>query len=99
MELGNSYGRTGGKIAGLEGDSYSTGRLTESTNLDSWDSQTEPATKEHTLAGPRPSPTYIADMQLGLHVGYKQLERGYPKSCCLPEICFFLVGLPCLATV
>jgi hypothetical protein len=34
MELGDSYRRTGGKIIGLEGDNNSTGRPTESTNLD-----------------------------------------------------------------
>jgi hypothetical protein len=39
MELRNSYGRVGGRIAGPEGDSNSTGRSTESTNLDPWGSQ------------------------------------------------------------
>jgi hypothetical protein len=32
--------------------------------------------KEHTWAGPRPPHTYIADVQLGLHVGPEQLEQG-----------------------
>jgi hypothetical protein len=32
-------------------------------------SETEPPTKEHTGAGPRPSHIYVADVQLGLHVG------------------------------
>ena len=27
-------------------------------------------------AGPRPPHTYVADMQLGLHVGPKQMEQG-----------------------
>jgi hypothetical protein len=37
-------------------------------------SETESPTKEHTQAGPRPHCTYVADVQLGLHVGPKQLE-------------------------
>ena len=32
------------------------------------------------MAGPRPSQTYEADVQLGLHVGPKQLERGLPPK-------------------
>jgi hypothetical protein len=34
MELEDSYGRTGGRIAGPEGDRNSTGRPTFSANLD-----------------------------------------------------------------
>jgi hypothetical protein len=33
MNLGDSYGRTGGRFADSKGDRNSTGRLTESTNL------------------------------------------------------------------
>jgi hypothetical protein len=36
MELGNSYGRIGGRIAGYEGDRNYTVRSTESTTLDPW---------------------------------------------------------------
>ena len=36
-------------------------------------------------------------MQLGLHVGPKELERDYPKSCCLFVGYVLLAGLPCLA--
>ena len=39
MELGDSYGKVGKRIVGPEGDRNSTGRPTESTNLDSWVSQ------------------------------------------------------------
>jgi hypothetical protein len=40
MELGDSYGkRIGGRIAGPEWDRNSTGRSTESINLDPWGSQ------------------------------------------------------------
>jgi hypothetical protein len=36
MELGLSYGRIRGKIGDTEGDKNSTGRPTQSSNLDSW---------------------------------------------------------------
>jgi hypothetical protein len=39
MELGDSYGRIGGRIAGPKGDRNFTGRPTESTNLEPWGSQ------------------------------------------------------------
>jgi hypothetical protein len=39
MEVGDSYGRVGGRIEGPEWDRNSTGRPTESTNLDLWSSQ------------------------------------------------------------
>jgi hypothetical protein len=39
MELGDSYRRIGGWIVDPEGDMNSTGRLTESINLDTWGSQ------------------------------------------------------------
>jgi hypothetical protein len=39
MELGNSYGRIGGRIAGSKGERNFTGRPTESTHLDPWGSQ------------------------------------------------------------
>ena len=35
-------------------------------------------------------------MQLGLHVGPEQLERGYPKSYCLDVGYVVLAGMPCL---
>jgi hypothetical protein len=53
MKLGDSYGRIRGRIVGPEGDRNSTGRPTESTNLDHWGSESEPPTKEHTQAGPK----------------------------------------------
>ena len=37
-------------------------------------------------------------MQLGLHVGPEQLERGYPKSCCLYVGYVLQVELLCLAS-
>lgn len=43
----------------------------ESTTLDPWGSQSAPPTKEHTRPGPRPSCSYLADVQLGLYVGSK----------------------------
>jgi hypothetical protein len=39
MKLKESYGRVGRKIKGPEEDRDSTGRPTESTNLDPWGSE------------------------------------------------------------
>ena len=38
--------------------------------------ESEPPTKGHTWAGPRPPHTYAADVQLHLHAGLQQLEQG-----------------------
>lgn len=43
-------------------------------------SETDPPTKEHTRAGPRPSCTCVADVQLGLQVGPEQLEQGLSQN-------------------
>ena len=43
-------------------------------------SESEPPTKEHTWAGPRPLYTYVTDVQLGLHVGPEQLEQGLSQK-------------------
>ncbi|XP_021035460.1 uncharacterized protein LOC110307580 [Mus caroli] len=61
-ELGDSYGRVGGRIAGTEGDKNSIGRPIESANLDPWGLQRLPSTKEHRWTGPRPLCSYIADV-------------------------------------
>jgi hypothetical protein len=59
----------------------STGRSTESTNLDPWGSQSLNApTKDHTWAGPRPPHSYVADVQLGLYVGPEKLEQGLSQK-------------------
>jgi hypothetical protein len=39
MEVGDSYGRIGGRISGTEVNRNFTGRPTESMNLDPWGSQ------------------------------------------------------------
>ena len=63
-------------------------------------SETEPPTKEHTQAEPSPHPnTYVADVQLSLHVGPQQLEGGHPKSYCVYVGYVLLAGLPCMASV
>jgi hypothetical protein len=74
MELGNSYGRIGGKLAGPERDRDSTGTQTESTNLDPWGSESPNTNQRTYTAGPRPLCTYGADMQLGLHMSPEQLK-------------------------
>ena len=43
--------------------------------------------------------SYIADVQPDPHVGPKQLEQGYSKSCFLYVGYGLLAGLPCLASV
>jgi hypothetical protein len=92
MELGHSYGRIRGRISGPKGDRNSTGRPTESTNLDLWQiSQSESPAEEHTWAGPRPLCTHVADVQLGLHVG--------PQNFCLHVGYFLIAKMPCLASV
>jgi hypothetical protein len=50
-DLRNSYGRGEGMIEGPEEDRNSTGKPTESSNLDTWGfSVTQPLAKEHTWA-------------------------------------------------
>jgi hypothetical protein len=47
--------RVRGRIEGTEGDGNPIGRQTKSTNLDPWElPHTNPPTKEHTQAVPRP---------------------------------------------
>jgi hypothetical protein len=82
MELEDSYGR----IAGPEGDRNSTGRPIESTNLD-------PLGSQNLDLG---LPTYVAYVQLGLHVCPEQLERGLSLKL-LPVLGILLAGLPCLS--
>ena len=55
MDLGDSYGRVGGKIKIPEEDRNSIGRTTDSTNKDPCGhSGTEPQTRYNTQAGLRP---------------------------------------------
>ena len=63
-----------GRLIKIPHERNSTGRPTESTNMDPWGlSETEPPTKEQT--GPRFPCTYdVADVQVRLHVDPKQLE-------------------------
>jgi hypothetical protein len=78
----------GGRVEGPEGIGTPQEDPTESTNLDPWGlSETEPPTKEHTLGATGPPHTYVADVQLGLHVGPPTTRtRCIPKAVC--GICF-----------
>ena len=67
MELGDSYGRTGGRIVGPKEDKNHTARKVNSGPL--WLPESESPTKEHTWAGTRPPHSSVADLQFNLHVG------------------------------
>ena len=83
MELRDSY-RIGGKFGAPKGDRNTTGRPTESLNLDPWGSQS----LNH-------QPKNIHGLDLGLPAHMQQMcslvfmwdlnnwHKGYPKSCCL----------------
>ena len=60
--------------------------------------EVEPKTEEHIQAGPRPPCTYVADVQLGFHVG-PELEQGLSQSCYLSVGYVLLAGLPWLSSV
>jgi hypothetical protein len=77
VELRESCGRMGDRREQAGGVKDTTRRLTESTNLGLW-GLTEPGlpTREHAGAGPSPRPTFVAKVQLGLHVGPLTSEAG-----------------------
>jgi hypothetical protein len=54
--------------------------------------ESEPPSKEHTWAGPRPPSTYVADVQLGLHVGPEQLEKGAIQKAVVSAWDMFYLG-------
>ena len=65
-------------------------------------SETEPPTKVHTWVAPTPHCSYVADVQLDLHMGPEQLELGAGgllKSCCLSMGYILLSKLPSLNSV
>jgi len=80
MEVGDSHGRVGTSIVvrkevrTLQEDQQS--QLTRTPRL----SETEPPTKEHIWNVSRPPYTYVADMQLGFHMDFEQLEGAIPKA-------------------
>jgi hypothetical protein len=70
----------------------STGRPTESTNLDPWGLlETKSPTKEQAKDESRPPAyTYVSDEQLGLYVGLPTTEIGTvpePLACLLVDLC------------
>ena len=69
VELRESCGRMGDRREQAGGVKDTTRRPTVSTNLGLW-GLTEPGlpTREHAGAGPSPRPTFVAKVQLGLHV-------------------------------
>jgi hypothetical protein len=97
MELRESYGRIGRSIEGPEEERDSTGRPTESTNLDPGGSQglNQQQKSKHRLDT---SCIYVVDEQLSLHVGPPITGAGVlPKTIvCLPVDLFPLNGSPWL---
>jgi hypothetical protein len=94
VELEDSNGRIRGRIVDPEGDRNSTGRPTESTNLNSWGSQR----LNH-------QPMNIHGLDLCIRcaawsscVSPNNWSSDYPKSCCLYEEFALLAGLLCLAS-
>ena len=74
------------KDCGPEGERNSRERQTESPNPDFGGSQSP--TKQHTPAGPRPLCSYVADLELNLPMGPKQLKRRLsPKQLPVSWIC------------
>jgi hypothetical protein len=98
LKLGDFWGRIKGRIASQKGiETLQEGQQSQQT----WTlglSETEPSTKVHTWAGPRPPHMYVADMQLGLHVEPNNWHTINFKSCCL-FIGYVLSGLHCQASV
>lgn len=41
----------------------------------------------------------VEGVQFDFHVGPRNWNWGYPKSCCLYVGCVLLAGLPCLASM
>jgi hypothetical protein len=101
-ELGDSYGRVGGRIAGPKGDWNSTRRPAESTNLDPWQSQS---------LNHQPKSIHKLDIgQLNIcnrcesssSCGSQTTRVGvgeYPKSCCLSVGYILRAVLLCLTSV
>ena len=89
MDLGDSYGRIGRSISNLE--EIGTPQEDQQSQLiwTLWLSESESSSKEPTWTEPRPPCTYVANVQLGLHVGPIQLVKGLTQKL-LPVhgICF-----------
>jgi hypothetical protein len=99
MEHGDFYGRVGGRILGLKGDRYSTGRPTESTNLNSGGSQ-KMNHQPKSIHGLEVAPsTLVAEVQLTLYEDLNNWSEGYSKSFCLSMRYVLLAGRSCLASV
>lgn len=83
MDIEDWYGRGEERIEGPKGDEYTTGRP---SNLDVWElSETMLSTKENTHVLESGPGTYVADMQLSLHV-----DPPTPESEALPKAIVWL---------
>jgi hypothetical protein len=86
-------------IEGPKGDRNSTGRPTESSNLDPWSSQRTNHQPKSTHGLDLGFCTYLADVKFCLHVDPNNWNGGYLKSCCLSVGYILLAGLPRLESV
>jgi hypothetical protein len=100
VELGDFYGRIGGNISDPRGDRNSTGRPTESTNLDSWGSQ-RLNHQSNNIHGLDLSPQHICSRFAAWSSwgSPNNWSRGGLWLCCLTVDPGALTGLPCLVTV
>jgi hypothetical protein len=87
-----------------------TGRPTESTNLDPWGFTDWTTNLSRSMQGfnlASPLPTFVVDVQFGLHVSLLTTGVGVGSGvggaflwlCCLPLDPYPLAGLPCLISV
>ena len=76
---------------------YKESQLTWTLGL----SESEAQTKEHSQARPRPPCTYVASIQLSLHVGPEQLNQGLSQKLLIVHgiWTYLLARLLCLASV
>ena len=92
--------RIGGRITGPKGDRNSTGRPTESTNLDPWDSQILNYQPNNIQGLHLDLPTYMQQMcSLTFMWVLKSQKRSYPQNCWLHVGGFLKLVCLCLVSV
>jgi hypothetical protein len=96
-EFGDSYVIIPRRIVGPKGDRNSQ---EETSNLDPWGTQIlSHQSKSIQGLGLEPPSTYVANVQLGVHVGPPETGVGSISHCCLFVEPIPLTGLSCLPSV